>query len=477
MGKPMSNTTERLVVNGEVVLISRDELSGEVARVAREQGVDHEVAWERVKSNITGFIENGEKPAGWKKSSDSPRGRRPESDIKDVPENTADPVFLFPEHPSEHIINAAVASGFEFSLSDDLLPEALRKTGISIQEAISRGLFTMEGEHPDAKLLRAAYDEVRDAEDKDRPVEDTPEIRMVRERQLNFPFKYSKKLRIMPSDFNQTSLFHVASNNTPRRFFKNEIMGKIGERVTLYFYGEELRHEDEAIFLQLVDIARGKAPGDWIYIENVPFIRGAHGITRKTSAKDSSSIETSLARMRGAYVTINRKNPKRGGKNFITVNLIKDLQGFGNDRRIMIDPCMVVLLTSYIAMDQDVLYKMKGVSRQLFKYISTMQFAGLYPTKVTSLYELCYGSLESLKKHYRLNNPAKSDDEVKRAMIKKVSDFRRKALPEALQDLKDRDLIVSYNFNEAEDKVAIVKYVPLAIADASAPGPSAGTCE
>src|SRR5690606_39064465 len=112
-----------------------------------------------------------------------------------------------------------------------------------------------------------------------------PATRAVRERQMTFPFRAPMTARIMPIDFNQTSLFHVGSNNTPRRHMSNELMGTVGKNVSIYFHGEELRHDDEAFFLQLIHMARGKAPGEWINIDNVPFLRGARGIGLRKGSK------------------------------------------------------------------------------------------------------------------------------------------------------------------------------------------------
>lgn len=476
--------SEFIIANGDQIPVSRNEMRSEIHACMQAEGISQEEAWERVKTDLAAFIETGSFPNGWGKGGrvQKRRLRLPQNQVTDaalfdaskqpaqieqVPADSAAHASVLPiierAQPDEGgaMTAPAQASGTSdaqqdkpFSLSDDLLPEHLKGTGIPVMDAIIKGQVKLPGEHPDAELLRASLQVAAQTfANPNTNIEDHPVIKQIHERQMLFPFKMPQSVRIMSTDFNQTSLFHVASNNMPRRFFKNEIMGRIGENVTIFFYGEELRHEDEAIFLQLIHMARGKAPYEWIYVENVPFFRGAKGATRILGAKDTNSIDESLERMRGAYVMI--RNAKR--KVFITVNLIRDLQGSGSERRIMIDPCMVALLDSYTAMDQDVLYTTKGVARQLFKYISTKPHSGLYPTKVQSFFELCYGSMESITKHYRERNPEKTDAQVKVAMTKKISDFRRKALPEALGELKKRGLIVTYTIDEAADKVAIIK--------------------
>lgn len=441
--------------------VRREDMGRAIAQVSRQYNVSSDVAWDALKSQIQTFINTGKINLNWSGSAGAGQGSS--GDFFDDEPQITDVSFTELSNADAIIDNSAdndvatpgkqTAESSDFILSDDLLPENLRGT-ISVMDAITRGLIKHPDEHPDAELLRAALAESGGIFQPNGNLDDKPAIRAIRDRQLTFPFKHPASVRIMPSDFNQTSLFHVASNNTPRRHYKNELMGKIGQHVSLYFQGEELRHDDEANFLQLLHLARGKAPYEYILADNVPFIRGSRGAKRILGVKDSDSVDESLMRMRGAFVVI--RNEKRKGS-FITVNLVKDLQGSGSQRRIMIDPCIVALLDSYTAMDQEILYKLKGVAKQLFKYISTKPYSGLYPIKVINLFEMCYGTQQSNIAHYKQRNPTKTDAEVKVAMGKKISDFRRKSLPDALQELKALELIVDYTINEKEDKVAMVK--------------------
>lgn len=451
--------TETIVAsNGEAIPVSRADMRRQIARLATDRQISNDEAWEEIKSNLQQFIETGKiakdfggNPSGRKKS-----GPQQEffEDTSSVPELTLTGLPVAGQGGARVAELTSSVPTSDLGFSDDLLPEHLRNKGITLMDAITKGLIKVPGEHPDAELLRASVAESGGLFSGNQSIEDKPSLKAIRDRQMAFPFKIPTNVRIMPTDFNQTSLFHVASNNTPRRQYKNELMGKIGDSVNIFFHGEELRHDDEANFLQLIHLARGKAPYEWIHAETVPFIRGSRGSSRILSVKDGNSVEESLMRMRGAFVVV-RNTKRRGG--YITVNLIRDLQGSGSQRRIMIDPCMVALLDSYTAMDQGVLYDLKGVARQLFKYISTKPYVGLYPTKVISFFELCYGTLDSIKKHYRLRNPEKTDAQVNVAMVKKISDFRRQALPTALQELKERELIIDYTVDHKEDKVAIVK--------------------
>lgn len=367
-----------IYVHGKKTPVNRLEMRHEIEQVSRRHNLDTEEAWNRVKENLASFFEKGSL------SPTNAPSQKPDRNVF-LLEMQQQPKVVPPQGEPDAKFNEI------FDPANEVLPPHLRNSGLSVMEAIASGQLNVDGEHPDAGLLRQAFAE-SSIFGLNGVTQEKPATKAIKERQLRFPFKVPQNVRIMPTDFNQTSLFHVASNNSERRFFKNEIMGRIGDQVTLYYYGEELRHEDEAIVLQLIHLARGRAPGEYIDIRVVAFHRGARGSTRVLSKADVKSINDSLQRMRGGYVMV--RNAQRNS--FITVNLIRDLQGDGNMRRIMIDPCFVALLDSFTTMDQDVLVNIRGVARQLFKYISTKPFATLYPTKVMSYFELCYGSLESL---------------------------------------------------------------------------------
>ncbi|CAJ6615032.1 TrfA family protein [Burkholderia pseudomallei] len=272
----------------------------------------------------------------------------------------------------------------------------------------------------------------------------------IHQRQYRFPF-HSDTVRIMATDLNKTSLFHVASNNTARRFCRDEPLGRIGETVSAVYRGEELRHDDELVLMQLMQVARGKYPYEWFSIFSVPFFKGSRGVTRRASSKDIDSVMESLARMRGGYLVVKSRS------NYITVNLIKDLAGSGSNHHVQIDPALIILYSSFTALDTDHLFKTSGVARQLLKYISTIpsEYEDTRPIKITSLFELCYGTLESLERHYRETNPGKTNAQVRVAMSKKLSDFRRKNLPAGLDNLKEMNIIRSYELDESTDKVVI----------------------
>lgn len=329
-------------------------------------------------------------------------------------------------------------------------------TGLSVIDAIDSGELVLSGEHPVSKLLLRTIAPTEDeSTEAQKQIElDMPELRFPQARQT---------IRIMPSDFNRTSLFHVGSNNLPRRFCKNEKLGRVGDGVTIFYQGEELRQTDESVFRQIIHVARGNRPWDWISLKRCQLIQDAKGVKRHLSSKDTKEYHDIIMRLRAGVLLIQSK--KRGA--FITCNLLSDYEGVGDEQRVRIDPRVALLFDSYAAIDETIIYSISGVAQKIYNFIQTIPHSGIHPILIKNLFEMCYGRTEYLIKEYKRQLASKPKGEAgdgtsdqrkaELAINKKYSDFHRKNLPVALDELKAKGLIVSYEINRKDDKVAIVK--------------------
>lgn len=339
-------------------------------------------------------------------------------------------------------------AGFMERLTDEMLPRKDRGRQ-SVMRALADGM-PLDGAHPDAELLRVVQpeDPMLDQADPSRVATRSAAV------QLNLKFPQSPLgTSVFPSDFCRTSLYHVASNNVPRRECKQELMGQLGNNISLLYEGTELRHDDERVLMQLIQLAQNRPPWAWVEISTLQFARTASGTKRKVLGQtDAESVEDSLQRMRRGLVTVVKD------KHFVTINPIRELQGAGARRLIQLDPRIVLLFGSYVSFDDEMYHTTRGIERQLFKYLHTNQYEDIYPIKVRSLFELCYGTVEALQAAYLKDNPGKTEKDARRAILtKKVSDFRSKGLPAALEGLKSKRVVAKYTFDEDEDKVAIQK--------------------
>lgn len=341
-------------------------------------------------------------------------------------------------------------------LPDEAVPPEIKGTGMTVLDAIASGQLDLGGAHPAAELLKRAIGPSKaDAELAQKQIElDLPNLQYPTTRQT---------VRVMPSDFNRTSLFHVGANNLARRFCKNELLGRVGDGVRIYYQGEELRQTDEAVFRQLVHAARGNKPWEWIGLRRCNLIKGAKGTDRHLSARDAKEYREIIMRLRSGVLVIQSK--KRGA--FITCNLLSEFEGNDEEQRVRIDPRIALLFDSYAALDEDIIYSISGVAAKIYNFLQTIPHAGIHPILIKNLYELCYGRIEYQVRE-QAAKPKKADEDAtsakKRAEVaisKKYSDFRRKNLPMALDELKKKQLIISYEINHQDDKVAIVKNLQL----------------
>ncbi|MCA8228164.1 plasmid replication initiator TrfA [Burkholderia vietnamiensis] len=459
-----NSSQETLLVDGKPVAVDRNDYQSLIEQTAREDNCTVEEAWDRVKDHVIAVLTQ--------KSERGRRGRsqaRPAQDLFDTgrtepvqKSDASDPKYAGNSLSGAPEIIAGSRGRYLLRLNGapisavrlEALPEQLLRTRKSVLEMVSLGIIDLEGEHEDVALLRLATPAgVFDTGPVTDPARQEAISAIIR-KQMQYPLQ-RQTVRILPSDFSKTSLFHVASNNTPRRFCENEVLGKVGDSTQIEYRGEELRHDDELVFMQLLHVARGKRPYEWLHFNVAHFFRGSRGTRRILSAKDTKSVADSLLRLRHALLIVRNTNT---GK-FITVNLIKDLLGDPTQQQALIDPAVVLLCSSFAAMNTEHLFSTSGVARQILKYLSTIPngIDRLHPIKVTSLFELCYGTIDSLHEHYRTQNPDKPEAKVRIAISKKVSDFRRTTLPAALQALQDSRVITDFRLDQGTDKVTLVR--------------------
>lgn len=67
---------------------------------------------------------------------------------------------------------------------------------------------------------------------------------------------WSNEIRCMPNEILRSALFNARNRNQPRRYFKNESIAIIDPFSRITFTGEELRQNDELVWLQLIHLAR-----------------------------------------------------------------------------------------------------------------------------------------------------------------------------------------------------------------------------
>lgn len=445
---------DQLIVDGKVIT-TRDQCQEMIELRASERGISHDEAWAVVQKEVLLYLDDGKKTAQPTSTGGAAKGVAHRSDGKGRGGQVLRPGDPDPNEGAHNLIRT---NGNEVDLTGGRVPGVEEGEEGNLLDALARGELKLMQEHPDAEILRRTAPQttglppdkaaqlLEDASLAQRLVEQT-------RAHLQYPL-FRSTARVMPNDLLRTSLFHASSNNVPRRYCKNEKLGTIGSGVTIYYQGEELRQTDEAVFRQLITEARGSAPWDWISLSQCQFIKAAKGTGRHMSSEDNSEFKDIIMRLRSGLLLIQSR--RRGA--FITCNLLTDYEGLGKEQRVRFDPRIVLLFDGYTAIDESILYSLKGISQKIYSYLATIPHSDLYPISVKNMFELCYGRIEYLVKDFRRRNEHKSQKEAEVAVAKKYSDFLRKNLGKALTELqKKKGVILSFEIDYKEEKVEIVK--------------------
>lgn len=80
--------------------------------------------------------------------------------------------------------------------------------------------------------------------------------------------------RAIPNLFVRSALFNARNKNTPRKFLKEAPIFVIGDHGSITYTGEELRQDDETVWLQLINLAKDVPLGSAIEFTPYEFLKG-----------------------------------------------------------------------------------------------------------------------------------------------------------------------------------------------------------
>ena len=121
---------------------------------------------------------------------------------------------------------------------------------------------------------------------------------------------WHEKVRGLPNPMARSALFTVGNKTEPRLYYKSHKTIQTISGYVITYRGEELRQDDEDVYLQLVHLARNHPLG-----ERVEF--AAYGLLKELNwAKSSEGYErlrATLDRLQGTSLRIASQNPGEGG--------------------------------------------------------------------------------------------------------------------------------------------------------------------
>lgn len=212
--------------------------------------------------------------------------------------------------------------------------------------------------------------------------------------------------RAMPNEILRSALFTCRNRNQPRLFMKDAEIAVIGDGTVIY-RGEELRQDDELVWLHLMHLVKKLPLGECVEFTPYSFVRA---LGWPINGQSYQRLRVCLSRMQATAIRI---QSKRLGC-FISVSLVQmfksknELMENLNRWQVWVGKEMRLLF------DEEFLTRMNwetrkslpdGIASKLFGYWSSHREP--FPVRISTLQSLC-GSGMTMK-HFR--------EELKRSLL------------------------------------------------------------
>jgi len=210
--------------------------------------------------------------------------------------------------------------------------------------------------------------------------------------------KWPEAQRAMPNEILRSALFNCRNRNQPRQYMKDAEIAVIGDGQIVY-RGEELRQDDELVWLHLVHLLKKSPLGECVEFTPYSFIRA---LGWPVKGQSYERLRVCLSRMQATAIRI---QSRRLGC-FISVSLIQMFRSrdeqMENLSRWQVWLCKEMLLL----FDEEFLTRVNweirkslpdGIASKLFGYWASHREP--FPVKISTLQRLC-GS-EMSPRHFR----------------------------------------------------------------------------
>lgn len=123
---------------------------------------------------------------------------------------------------------------------------------------------------------------------------------------------WGDEIRCMPNEILRSALFNARNRNQPRRYFKNETIAIIDQSARISFTGEELRQNDELVWLQLIHLAKEVPTGSPVEFTPYSMVQSLRLTKSKPNSGHTERVWESLRRMQATSLAIHSKRLARG---------------------------------------------------------------------------------------------------------------------------------------------------------------------
>lgn len=202
--------------------------------------------------------------------------------------------------------------------------------------------------------------------------------------------------RGIPNEVVRSALFTTRGRRIARRFLRDEPVLVLGDG-QVHYRGEELRTDDEDVWLQVMHLAREQPLGECVQFTAYAFLRD---LNWPTTAYYYKKLREHLARLQANAVTVSSKRLEGG----VSLSLIRrfewqDERGEALRRwRVWVEPEMRALFGDryYTLLEWHQRRQLTPTAKRLYDYWASHRRP--YPVKVASLRDLCGSSTQSLRR-------------------------------------------------------------------------------
>jgi hypothetical protein len=215
---------------------------------------------------------------------------------------------------------------------------------------------------------------------------------------------WSNDVRGLPNALARSAVFGMANRNAARRRFDDEQIATM-EGLSLRFTGEELRQDDEDVFMQVMHLGRLQPLGRPVAFSGYGLLK-ALGVT--AGSANYRRVVANLERLQGARVKIMREGKDGEGKlrDFYTGQLLASFSRRERDDStrsqwaVLLDPTIVRLFgpDDYTLLNFDQRLQLSPLGKWLHSFYHTHRHP--FPMKVETIHRLCRSDSKQLF-HFR----------------------------------------------------------------------------
>jgi hypothetical protein len=215
---------------------------------------------------------------------------------------------------------------------------------------------------------------------------------------------WANDVRGLPNSLARSALFSVSNRNAARRKFDAETVNTV-DGIAITYTGEELRQDDEDVFLQITHMCRLQPLGNSVQFTGYGLLK-ALGVTAGTA--NYRRVVRNLERLQGARVRLSRGGQDETGK-VRDVFVGQLIASFSRRERedslstkwsVLLDPTILRLFgpDDYTLLNFDQRLQLSPLGKWLHQFYHTHRDP--FPYKVETLYRLCRSESKHLF-HFR----------------------------------------------------------------------------